>query len=71
MEAIHRFPTGDRKYPSQIELEKQGWIRGDYRDRPCERCGQICEWWGLRGKEDWTLFNWHITQLHAETCKPK
>ncbi len=34
-EPVPRFPNGDRKYPSHIELEKQGWIRGDYLDRPC------------------------------------
>jgi hypothetical protein len=46
--SVLRFPNGDKKYPSHVELEKQGWIRGDYPNRNCDRCGHICEWWGVR-----------------------
>jgi hypothetical protein len=72
-EPVPRFPNGDRKYPSHIELEEQGWIRGDYPDRPCKLCGEKCEWWGraLIGSGGWTLFNPRTTQQHKETCKPR
>jgi hypothetical protein len=44
--SVLRFPNGDRKYPSHVELEKQGWIRGEYPNKNCERCGKIFEWGG-------------------------
>jgi hypothetical protein len=68
-EEVQRFPNGDRKYLSHIELEKQGWRRGDYRDRPCKNCGAMGEWWGRPGQEDWTFFNKHTTQAHS--CNPR
>ena len=72
-EPVPRFPNGDRKYPSHVELEKQGWVRGDYSDRPCKLCGEKCEWWGRApiGSGGWRLFNPRTTQQHEETCKPR
>ena len=64
--SVLRFPNGDRKYPSHVELEKQGWTRGEYPNKNCERCGQICEWWGRApiGSGGWKLFNFHSTTQH-------
>jgi hypothetical protein len=64
---VLRFPNGDKKHASHVELEKQGWIRGDYRNRPCVRCRCMCEWWGRApiGSGGWTLFDWHSTTKHS------
>ena len=64
---VLRFSNGDRKYPAHVELEKQGWIRGDYPNRRCKYCGRIGEWWGRApiGSGGWTLFNPHSTTKHS------
>lgn len=68
-ELIARFPNGDRKYPSHIELEVKGWIRGEHPNRACNVCGEMCEWWGRApiGSGEWTLFNGRTTTRHSET----
>jgi hypothetical protein len=68
---VPRFPNGDRKFPSHIELERQGWVRGDYPARLCKVCGQLCEWWGRApiGSGDWTFFEARTTNDHGKTCK--
>jgi hypothetical protein len=67
---VPRWPQGDIKHPSHFELEAQGWRRGDWPYKTCERCGQPCEWWIKPQDErgNWTLFNKRTTQLHQETC---
>ena len=67
---LPRFPNGARKYPSHVELESQGWIRGDHPDRPCRNCGVMCEWWGRApiGSGGWTLFNQRTSTPHSQTC---
>lgn len=63
--SVLRFPNGDRKYPSHVELEKQGWIRGEYPNKNCERCGKIFEWGGAPiGSGHWKLFDFHSTTMH-------
>src|SRR3974390_2030636 len=47
----------------------KGWIRGDYPNRPCNLCGEMCEWWGRTpvGSGEWTLFHVRTTTKH--TCR--
>lgn len=68
---VPRHPNGDRMLSHEIELIEQGWIRSDYACRPCNDCGELCEWWGRApiGSGGWTLFNWHTTIRHSETCR--
>jgi hypothetical protein len=66
---VIRWPQGDQKYPSHIQLSEQGWIRGDPTTKVCHTCGALCEWWGAPERGDWKLFNVRTTQLHSETCR--
>lgn len=72
-EPFQRFPNGDRKFTSHIELEKQGWHRGDHPNRKCRDCGDMCEWWGKGPTESrkWELFNVRTTTMHKETCSAR
>lgn len=70
-EVVPRFPNGDRKYPSHIELEHLCWNRGDHKDRPCSVCGKLCEWWekAPRGSGEYALFERRTTINHTEKCR--
>ena len=69
MTDVPRWPQGAKKAPSHFELEKQGWHRGDPTTKVCKICGQTCEWWGKPERVEWKLFNFHMAQMHSETCQ--